>query len=199
MKRQPQSTLDFACSRGAFRLADAVRHGIHPESIRRLCAQGELVRESRGVYTAARSPVSEHHSLVVVSTRVTEGAVCLLSALQFHGIGTQFPREVWLALPKGHAIPRLRRPAVRVFHMHADTFGQGLETHTIEYVPVHIYGIARTIADCFKFRRAVSREAALEALRETLAEKRATPAELWYYARLCRVATVMRPYLEALQ
>ncbi|MBD3243691.1 MAG: transcriptional regulator [Chitinivibrionales bacterium] len=199
MSQPRQSPLDFAHSRGTFRLADAVEHGLHPESIRRLCTEGELVRESRGVYTVADSSLSEHHGLVVASTRVPASAICLLSALQFHGIGTQFAREVWLAVPKGHAVPRIRRPPVRVFHMRADTFNQGLRTHTIENAAVRVYDPARTVADCFRFRHVVSREAALEALRETIAEHRATPAELWHYARLCRVATVMRPYLEALQ
>jgi predicted transcriptional regulator of viral defense system len=180
------------------RIKDLTERGIHPEHARRLCAKGLLLRFGRGIYMPVDTDFSENVSLAQVFKWVPRGVVCLLSALRFHEIGTQLPFEVWLALERGCARPRLGSPRLRVVWFSGAAFREGVETHLIDGVQVRIYNPAKTIADCFKFRNKVGLDVALEALRECLRDRKATVTELTRYAKTCRVWNVMRPYVEAM-
>jgi len=123
--------------------------------------------------------------------------VCLLSALQFHEIGTQAPFEVWIAIPHHSPTPRLDQPTLRAVRMSGPALTEGVESIVIDGVRVPVFNAAKTVADCFKYRNKIGLDVALEALRESRREKRATNDELWHYAKICRVANIMRPYMEA--
>jgi predicted transcriptional regulator of viral defense system len=144
------------------------------------------------------APVTEHHSLAEVAKRLPNATVCLLSALVFHGITTQVPSEIWLALPRGSRTPRLDNRKLRVVWYAGVALTEGREHHRIEGVPVMIYSPAKTVADCFKFRNKIGLDVALEALRECVRQRKATMAEIRRYAAVCRVARVIQPYLESL-
>jgi len=176
-------------------LADA---GIHRQVLTRLVAEGRIERIARGVYRLAEQPVTEHHGLAVAAAAVPNGVVCLLSALQFYGIGTQLPGEVWIALDRRAWRPVLNYPPLRVVRFTGDALTQGVERHTIEGRAVKVYGVAKTIADCFKYRNKIGLDVALEALREAWRRRRFTMDELDRYAAICRVQRVMQPYVEAL-
>jgi predicted transcriptional regulator of viral defense system len=133
-----------------------------------------------------------------VARRVPRGVVCLLSALLFHRLTTQLPSDVWLALPPKARRPKAAPVSLRLVHVSGKALTAGVEEHEIEKVRVKIYSPAKTVADCFKFRNKVGQDVALEALRECWRERKATMDELWRYAKICRVANVMRPYLESL-
>ena len=124
--------------------------------------------------------------------------VCLLSALQFHVIGTQLPHAVWIAVEGRARRPQIDYPPIRVSHFSGEAFSSGVELHHLEGVPVKVYNPAKTVADCFKYRNKYGLDVALEALREGWRDRRFTIAEVWHEAQVCRVATVMRPYLESL-
>jgi predicted transcriptional regulator of viral defense system len=190
--------LDLARERGLFRVAEVRAAGIHPEYLRRLARRGQLERVSRGLYAAAGAAVTEHHGLVQVALRVPHGVVCLLSALLFHELGTQLPHQVWLAIDVDARRPRVTFPPLRIVRMSGRALTEGVETHRLEGVEVRIYGVAKTVADCFKYRSTVGLDVALEALRAAWRERRVTMDELWHYATIDRVATVMHPYLESL-
>jgi predicted transcriptional regulator of viral defense system len=191
--------LELAREKGVLRLREVTALGIHAEYVRRLVAAGKLVREGRGLYMLPDADLTESHSLVEVAKRVPEGVVCLLSALEFHGIGTQIPHHVWLALPNKARRPQIQYPPLRTVRFSGEALRAGIEVHTIEGVPVRIYDPGKTIADCFKYRNKIGLDVALEALREGWRDRRFTMDELWRYAAVCRVANVMRPYLESLQ
>jgi predicted transcriptional regulator of viral defense system len=141
---------------------------------------------------------TEHHSLAEVAAYAPQSVICLLSALQFHGIGTQMPHAVWIAIAnKGH-VPRVPTTPVEVVRMAPAALRAGIEEHTLEGVPARIFSAAKTVADCFKYRSSVGVEVALEALRDGLAQQKFTPADLYEYAVIDRVWGVMRPYVEAL-
>lgn len=191
--------LDLAREAGVLRPRDLAAHGIAREELIRLYRRGLLQRPARGLYMLADTDVTEHHMLAEACKRVPRGVVCLLSALRFHDLTTQAPFEVWLALG-----PTLRRPKVDTLPLHIVRFSgqaltEGIEEHTIEGVAVRVYNPAKTVADCFKYRNKIGLDVALEALREVWRGRRCTMDELWHYARICRVANVMRPYLEALE
>jgi predicted transcriptional regulator of viral defense system len=198
-KRPPaERILALAQQRGVLRLRDVTSSGIHPEYVRRLVAEGRLTREGRGLYMLAGADITESHSLVEAARRVPGGVVCLLSALLFHGVGTQLPHQVWLAIDGKARLPRTDYPPLRIVRFSGAALRIGVEKHSIEGVEVRIYSLAKTVADCFKYRNKIGLDVALEALREGWRRRRFTMDELWEYARVCRVANVMRPYLESL-
>jgi predicted transcriptional regulator of viral defense system len=200
------SILALARTRGLLRPLDLAARGLPRVSLTRLVRQGRLARVGRGLYALPDRSVSEHAALAEVARMHPRAVVCLLSALRFHELTTQAPFEVWLAIPNKARPPRLDYPPLRIVRFSEASLTDGVEEHLIDGVPARITGVARTVADCFKYRNKIGLDVALEALREALREalgttrqrRRATLDDLWYYARLCRVANVMRPYLEVL-
>jgi len=158
-----------------------------------------LQRLGRGLYGLSSRQTSEHTTLTEVARRVPKGVICLLSALRFHDLTTQAPHEVWIAIGGKAAMPRLGYPPLRIVRFSATALSDGVEEHLVDGVLIRVTGIAKTVADCFKYRNKIGLDVALEALRESWREKRMANEELWHYARLCRVANVMRPYLESLE
>jgi predicted transcriptional regulator of viral defense system len=153
---------------------------------------------ARGVYRLPEQSITENHGVAVAATAVPHGVICLLSALQYHGIGTQMPSEVWIALDRRAWRPTLSYPPLRIVRYTGKALTAGVETHSIEGRPVKVYNVGKTLADCFKYRNKIGLDVALEALREAWRAKRFTMDELDRYAAICRVQKVMRPYLEAL-
>ncbi len=177
--------------------ADSMK-GVSRAVLARLAGKGSLQRIERGIYRRVDVPLSEFESLAAASLIAPKATVCLLSALRFHDLTTQNPFEVWMAIaPHAHR-PKAARISLRLVHFSGASLTEGIEEHTVEDVSVKIYGVAKTIADCFKFRNKIGLDIALEALRETR-RKRLCPAdEIWHYAKICRVSNIMRPYLEAI-
>lgn len=189
--------LELARQMGVLRVRDVTSRDIHPEYLRRLCQRGLLTRTGRGRYVAADAEISVHHGLAQAAKRIPNGVICLLSALQFHELGTQSPFEVWMALDRSAARPRIDYPPLRIVRFSGTALTEGVEQHSIENVPARIYSAAKTVADCFKYRNKIGLDVALEALRDCREQKKCNNDDLWRYAKICRVANIMRPYLEA--
>ncbi|MHB8166686.1 MAG: type IV toxin-antitoxin system AbiEi family antitoxin domain-containing protein [Sulfuricella sp.] len=128
-----------------------------------------------------------------------QAVFCLLTALQFHELATQLPRQIWIAMPRGSHTPRIDYPPIKMIQFSGEAYAQGIEVHERDHVTLRVYGIAKTIADCFKHRNKIGLDVALEALKDARSRKKASADDLWRYARICRVANVMRPYLEAVE
>jgi predicted transcriptional regulator of viral defense system len=182
---------------GILRTQEAVRLGIHPRSLKALHQAGVVERLSRGLYRLATLPPLGEPDLVTVALRVPRGVICLVSALAFHELTTQIPHEVSLAIARGAEPPRIEHPPVRIFWFSGRAFTAGVETHSVDGVPVRVYGAAKTVADCFKYRNKLGIETAVEALRLYLRKRQKSLDEILRHARVCRVERVMRPYLEA--
>lgn len=176
--------------------SDLAARGIPRDYLRRLVEEGHLKRVERGLYVLAGGQVSEQHTLIQAIRKVPHGVVCLLTALAFHALTSHPPQEIWLALDRDAHAPHTTRLPLHIvrFSGLARTFG--VETHQLEGVSIRIYSPAKTVADCFKYRHKLGLEVALEALRETWYTRKATLSELWEAARVCRVTSSMRPYLE---
>lgn len=193
-----QRALDLVRGHGALRPRDLDTHGIPRHYLQLLLADGAVERVGRGLYVPAGADFSEHHTLAEAAARVPHGVVCLLSALRFHGIGTQLPHAVWMALEEKAWQPRVDHPPLRIVRFSGTAWTYGVERHVVEGVPVRVYSPAKTVADCFKYRNKIGVDVAVEALRETLRDRRATPDELMRAAAACRMSRVMTPYLQAL-
>ena len=188
----------LAKSAGVLRPRDLAAHGIARQYLRLAEKSGAVVRSGRGLYTRANASVTELHTFAEAAKRVPRGVICLLSALRFHDIGTQDPFEIWIAIGEKDRRPLSDYPRMRVVRFSNLSLEFGQEIHDIEGVSTRIFSIAKTVADCFKYRNKIGLDVALEALRECLRNRRATMDDLWQAAKVCRVANVIKPYLEAL-
>jgi predicted transcriptional regulator of viral defense system len=202
MNLQPNSTyeqtvLELARVRTLLRARDLAQRKIPSVVLSRLVAAGKLERVTRGVYGIPGLAISEHRSLAEVALRAPRGVICLLSALRVHGIGTQAPFEVWLAIEHRSPVPRLDQPKIRPVRMSGAAFTDGVEHLSIDGVSVPLFTAAKTVADCFKYRNKIGLDVALESLRDGWAQRKFTMDELWHFATIDRVANVMRPYLES--
>jgi predicted transcriptional regulator of viral defense system len=184
---------------GTLRTRDVIALGIHTDALYALRDNGRIVELGRGLYRLAEVGEAEHPDLAVVAARAPNAAVCLISALSYHGITTQIPSSVHLAVPRGsyHSI-KLSMPTT-VYRFDPKTFNEGLETHQIAGMPLKIYSAARTVVDCFKFRNKLGLDIAIEALRLARLRKRVKNRELLHYARLLRVEKPLSPYLQAIE
>lgn len=182
---------------GVARPRDLADLGIRREYVQRLMRRGALERVGRGLYALPNAAVSGQRSLAEVAKAVPGGTICLLSALRFHGLTTQSPSEVWLALDVHAWKPRSTPFPARVVYFSGAALTEGVEAHRIDGVPVRIYSEAKTVADCFKYRNKIGQEVAVEALKDYLKRHRRGADVLWHFAKVCRVSKVMRPYLEA--
>jgi len=198
MNKIAENLLDLARNKGLIRPCDLAPLGIPRVSLTRAVRRGQLERVGRGLYGLPGRVVSAQGSLSEVSRKVPKGVVCLLSALRFHNLTTQAPFEVWLAVENKAVKPKLDYPPLRIVRFSGAAFTEGVEEHVVDGVTVRVTGVAKTVADCFKYRNKIGLDVALEVLREAWHEKRMTSDDIWYYAKVCRVANVMRPYLESL-
>jgi predicted transcriptional regulator of viral defense system len=178
-------------------MAEAVRAGIHRRTLYALRDAGIVEQLSRGLYRLAEAPPLGNPDLVTVARRVPKGVICLVSALAFHDLTTQLPHAVYQAVPRDSEPPRLDYPPVRVFRFGARAYGAGIESHAVDGTRVHIYSREKTLADCFKYRNKIGLDTALEALGRYRDQGRIDVESLLEHAQACRVAHVMRPYLEA--
>lgn len=194
-----QKVLHLTRKAGVLRPRDLDKHGIPRQYLSVLERQGSIRRTGRGLYVPADAKnVTENRTLAEACKRVHSGVVCLLSALRLHGLTTQAPFEVWMAIERKAWLPKADQPLIRFVRFSGPAFTEGIERRKIKGVEVRFYNPAKTVADCFKYRNKIGLDVAIEALRDCLRQKKATADELRHFARICRVANVMRPYMEAM-
>src|SRR5713226_3941095 len=196
---QPQErVLQIARKKRLFRLSEVTAAGVHPELVRRLTRRGQLTRVGRGLYAVPTLEPTEHHTLAEVAKRVPKAVFCLLTALRFHSLGTQNPREVWLAVDRRAGIPRVDFTPVRTVRLSGAALTAGIDVHNIEGVKVRVTSPARTVVDCFKFRNKIGIDVAVEALKDYRRTRKGTVDALWREAARLRLARVMRPYWDGM-
>ena len=195
----PQRILTLAAQSGMLRPCDLPGAGAARAALTRLAASGQLEKVGRGLYRLPGTQVSEHESLTAIATQVPQAVFCLLTALQFHELTTQLPRQVWIAMPRGSHVPKIDYPPLKMIQFSGAAYSEGIEIFERDQVQLRVYGVAKTVADCFKHRNKIGLDVALEALKDAHSQKNATADELWHFAKICRVANVIRPYLEAIQ
>lgn len=194
---QEERVLALASSAALLRARDVAALSLPTIILSRLVKDGRLKRVGRGVYALPDRPLSEHTSLAEVALRVPRGVICLLSALRIHGLGTQAPHQVWLAIPQNSPTPRVKRPSLRPVRMSGQSLTDGIQTMRIDGLDVPVFNAAKTIADCFKYRNKIGIDVALEALRDGWEQRKVSMDELAHYADIDRVSNVMRPYMES--
>jgi predicted transcriptional regulator of viral defense system len=198
MQSKSNRLLALAAKRQILRSKDVSALGIPRNYLPRLVRRGILRKLGHGLYASVSLRITEHLSLVELAYKVPKGTICLLSALQFHKFTTQAPHQVWMAVDVKAWAPRVKSPPVRFVRMSGRALRFGVKQYPVRGAMLKVYTPAKTVADCFKFRNKIGTDIALEALRECRRLRKATMDELWAAAKICRVASVMRPYLESL-
>jgi len=187
----------LAAEFAVLRTSDFEQKGIPRRCLADLVVAGIWEKIGHGLYASVILSPGPHHSLLEVARQSPHAVVCLLSALRFHELTTETPSEVWIALPRNMRAPRMGTVRIKAIRLSEVAFSEGIEEFRIEGVALRVYSVAKTVADCFKFRNQIGTNVALEALRDAWRSKKATADELWHHAKVCRVANIMRPYLEA--
>ena len=191
-------TLSIIRKVGILRPRDLEAQGIPREYLRRLLEEGSIKRIGRGLYSLVDAEITESHDLAEAAKAIPQGVLCLITALQYHGLTTQIAHQVWIAIDPKARLPKKTNAPVKIVRFSGVALTSGIEEKRIENVPVRIYCPAKTVADCFKYRNKVGLDVALEALRDCWRQRLSSMDELWRYAKICRVSNVMRPYLESL-
>ena len=195
---QVQRVLELVRQRGIVRGIELDRLGVHRMYLKRLVDRGLLVQRSRGIYEAAEPRISEHDSVIEVAVRVPRATLCLLTALRLHQLTTQNPFEVWIMIDRKARKPSMTYPPIRVVRASGFALSRGVNAMRIDGVEINVTTVAKTVADCFKYRSTVGVDVAIEALRDAWRQKKVTVEAIIAAAKIDRVATVMRPYLESL-
>jgi len=193
-----KATALFRQRGGILRTAEAMRLGIHPRTIYEMRASGLIEQIGRGLYRLSSLPPLSSPDLASASLQVPGGVICLISALAFHEITTQVPHEVYMALQRGAKKPKIDHPPVRIFWLSAKAYSEGIETHSIDDIPLRVYCPEKTIADCFKYRNKIGLDVSVEALRLYLKRRDKDINKVMHYARICRVEKIILPYIEAI-
>lgn len=194
---QRTQVLKLLGTRPMMRLKDFAAYGIGPETLARLVRDGSVVRPARGLYQLADGAADARRTLAEAAALVPKGVVCLVSALQFHGLTLQMPSSVWMAIERTAWRPRIDYPPMRFVRFTGSALTEGVGRHHIEGIQVAITDPARTIVDCFRYRAKVGIDVAMEGLRESLRQRKATSDQLWRYATKARIWSTMKPYVEA--
>lgn len=188
----------FKQNGGIMRMTEAVRAGIHRDTLKNMVQRGDIEKVSRGLYQLVGAIPPSHPDLTIVAAKVPEGVICLISALSFHELTTQIPHEVYLAIDRNREPPRIDYPPTRVFRFTGKAFTEGIESHKLGSVRVRIYSREKTLADCFKYRNKIGLDTCIEAIRSYKQQRRMQIDALMKYAAICRVEKTMRPYVESI-
>lgn len=195
---QASRLLEYVQGHGMVRPRDLATIGVARQVLKRLVDRSELVRRSRGIYTLPDQEMTRHTDLAEVCARAPSATVCLISALDFHELTTQVAHAVWIMIDRAGRRPKIENPPLHIVYASGAALKAGVEIHEIEGVQVPITNPAKTVADCFKYRGHVGQDVAIEALRDCLRQRKATPAQVYEMAKIDRVARTVRPYIEAI-
>jgi predicted transcriptional regulator of viral defense system len=195
---QTERVLDLVRQRGFLRSSHLQAAGIPRAVLARLTSAGQLEKLGRGLYGLPGARGVGHDSLATIAIKVPQAVFCLLTALQIHELTTQLPRQVWIAMPQGSHTPKIDYPPLKMVQLARAPYAEGVELIQAEHVALRVYSVAKTVADCFKHRNKIGLDVAIEALKDALTQKKTSANDLWHFAKICRVAKVMRPYLDVL-
>ena len=199
MQIRTQELMSFFQSHGGVaRFSAILKAGFHPDSLSTLEKEGRVEKIARGLYRLTNYTPGSHPDLVIASLQAPRGVICLLSALSFHEATSEIPRYVDLAIPQSTHANRIKYPPVRFYRFAPKTWKAGIEKHEIEGHRIKVYSLAKTIADCFKFRNKIGIDPARDALKVAVTEKGIKPKEIIQYAKICRVDSIVKPILEAM-
>ena len=199
MKEKTKKTIKyFKKHNGIARFSAMRKAGVHPDTIKKAESEGMIEKIGRGLYKLTTDNIESHSDYLLASLQTSKGIICLISALYFHEATDVIPRIVNMAIPTGARANKIEYPPVQFYRFSQSTWKTGVETHEIEGHKIKIYSLAKTVADCFKFRNRIGINVAREALKVSVTEKHIKPKDIMEYAKICRVDRIIKPILETI-
>lgn len=198
MPKQKEQIDYLLKKRKPFSAKEAREVGVTPQMLAYFCKQGKLERICRGIYAPLEVEISPYPKIQILIKKESEFVVCLLSALQLHGLTTQLPNSLWIAIKQGKRLPKIDGSPLTCIRLSDTIYSFGIEELEIYGMKVKVYSAAKTVADCFKFRNKIGIDVAIEALKEGYRKKLFTTSELRQASKVCRVSEVLRPYEESI-
>ncbi len=199
MKKKSDKIIEYFKSHGSVARFSSIRkEGFHPDIIKKIEKEGKIEKIGKGLYQLTEKNIGSHPDYVIASLQTSKGIICLVSALYFYGATNEIPRFVDIAIPTGSRANKIKYPPVKFYHFSPDTWKAGIEKHEIDGHKIKIYSLAKTVADCFKFRNRIGINVAREALKIAIFEKHLKPKDIMEYAKICRVDRIIKPILEAM-
>lgn len=199
MKKRTQDIISFFQNQGGIaRFSAIIKAGFHPDSLTAIEKEKRVEKIARGLYRLTNYTFGSHPDLVTAYLQAPRGVICLLSALAFHEATNEVPHYVDIAIPQGSHANKIAYPPVRFYRFSYKAWKDGMEIHEIGGHKVKIYGLAKTIADCFKFRNKIGIDVARDALKVAITEKGVRPSDIMQHAKICRVDNIIKPILEAM-
>ncbi|NOZ55521.1 MAG: transcriptional regulator [Calditrichaeota bacterium] len=198
METQTEQLIRYVREHGLVRPRELAAIDIPRSVLKRLVDRGRLVRRMRGIYSVPDYDPTENTDLASVASRAPKAIICLLSALRFHELTTQNPFQVWIMIDRAGHRPVIDHPPIRVVYASGRALTEGVGGYTVEGIDLRVTSPGKTVTDCFRYRRLVGTDVAIEALRDCWRQRKATMDEFYHYAKIDRVASFMRPYMESL-
>ena len=199
MQQRTQKIINYFRNHGGIaRFSSILKAGFHPDILRFLGEEGKVEKIARGLYRLTQDTLGSHPDFVTASLQAPRGIICLLSALAFHEATKEIPRCVDIAITPGTRANKIKYPPVRFYRFAPKAWEAGIEERQMEGHKIRVYSLAKTVADCFKFRNKIGADIAREALKVAITEKRVLPKEIMHYAKICRVSNIIKPILESL-
>jgi len=199
MTTKEKKFIEFLKKRGGMvSYKEIIKAGFNKAFLKDNLDSGRIQKVDRALYRLSDGFTLSYPDLVAVSIKVSKGVVCLLSALAFHEVTSEIPRYINIAIPRGAWANKINYPPVKFYHFASKAWEAGIEKQKIEGYQIKVYCLAKTIADCFKFRNKIGMDVAREALKIAITEKGVQPKEIMQYAEICRVDNIIKPILEAM-
>ena len=198
MYKKTQEIIKYLKNHGGLaRFSSLLKAGFHPDTLVTVEKEGKITRITRGIYQLVNYDIGPYPDFVIASLLAKKGVICLLSALAFHEATNEIPHSVYMAIPQGAHANRIKYPPVKFYRFSIKAWQAGIEEQEIGAHKIKVYSLAKTIADCFKFRNKIGIDVAREALKVAVTEKHIKPKEIMYYAKICRVDNIVKPILES--
>ncbi len=199
MKQKTEKMFNYFKKHGGIaRFSSIIKAGFHSDTLKELEKEGEIEKIARGLYRMTHYTFGPHPDLVIASLQALRGIVCLVSALFFHEATNEIPGYVDIAIPAGTRTNKIKYPPVRFYRFSVKTWNAGVEVHQAEGHKIRVYSLAKTVADCFKFRNRIGVNIAMDALKIAVTVKGIKPLEIMKYAKICRVHKIIKPMLETM-
>ena len=199
MRKNAQTLLKlFRDHKEPLRFSFILKAGFHPDTIESLVSSRVIEKIGRGLYGLAGRSMGAYPDLVAAAVQVPRGVICLISALAFHEATGEIPKKIEMAIPRPAHANRIQYPPVKFYHFSPSAWKAGLEVRSVDGFKIRVYDLAKTVADCFKFRNRIGMNVAREALKIAITEKGVDPNDVMRYAKLCRVDKILKPVLEAM-
>ncbi len=184
---------------GFVRIADLRQLGIDRRNLYALAEEGAVERIGQGLYRSTDVEVCPADDLAEAAIAIPHGVICLTSALVYHELTDENPNVIHMAIEGKRWAPHIVSPPVKRYSFSGEAFSTGIEEVQLDGVPVRVYSVEKTLADCLKYRHKLPPGVPQEALREYMQRRYWQLDQLLYYARICRVESLLRCYMEVLE